>query len=82
MCVCWFVFVLVFDLVLGIKVGVGWCPPGDGVFDIHVDDFVGILIVLRHCGVRVVLLVHKKDLWSSQGRLERYLATFVVRVMG
>ena len=65
MCVCWFVSVLVFDLVLGIKVGVGWYPPSDGVFDIHVDDFVGILIVLRHCGVRVVLLVHKKDLWSS-----------------
>lgn len=67
LCVCWAVPLLILDLVFGIEVGVGGCVAGDGVFDVHVDDFVGLCIVLWHSWIYLLLLVHKEDLWGSQG---------------
>ena len=67
LCVCWGVSILVLDLVLGIEAGASWYLACDGVFDVHVDDFVGICIVLRYSWIRLLLLVYEEDLWGSQG---------------
>ena len=67
LCVSWIVPLLVLDLVLGIEVGASWHFASDGVFDVHVDDFFGLCIVLWNSWIPVLLLVHEEDLWSCQG---------------
>ena len=69
LCVCWGVSILVLDLVLGIEAGASGYLASDGVFDVHVDDFVGVCIVLWYSWIRLLLLVYEEDLWGSQGGL-------------
>ena len=67
LCVCWTVPILVLDLVLDIEVGASGYLACDGVFDVHVNDFVGFFIVLRNSWIPLLLLVHEEDLWGCQG---------------
>lgn len=67
LCVSWIVSILVLDLVLGIEVGASWHLASDGIFDVHVDDFVGLCIVLWNSWIHLLLLVHEENLWSCQG---------------
>ena len=67
LCICWFVSLLVLDLVLGIQIGACRSVACDGVLDVHVDDFFGLCIVLWNSRVHLMLLVYKEDLWGCQG---------------